>query len=347
MSDELDPVLVAKWIAGRLDADDQRLLDQWLAADPGRAAELEELRDLWRRAGEMAETHAANADPAESARWAGVLRAIREPVRAVEFPFAQRRSRAWGWVAAAAALALLAGGGLWVADRSRREVAQVPRPMRVHQTSRGERAEFRLSDGTRVMLNVESRVRVPADFGEQSRTVYLEGGAYFDVAHDARRPFAVHAGDLVAKDLGTEFTVRAYPEDQHARVVVRAGKVALRSAIATDTASVATLEPGELGSLDAAGMPVVQKADTAADFAWTGGTLVLDGTPLRDALPQLGRWFDLEFRLADRSLGRIPVAATLINQPTDEALAFLAASLGLREVRRGRIVTFYSANARN
>ena len=99
--------------------------------------------------------------------------------------------------------------------------------------------------------------------------------------------------------------------------------------------------PGQQGRLDENGIPRIQRADTAAEFAWTGGTLMFDGTPLGDALPQLGRWFDLEFRLSNASLGRIQLAATLTNQPTDDALRFLAASLGLRMARRGRVVTFY------
>jgi transmembrane sensor len=365
MSDQLDPVLLAKWIAGQLGPDDERALAEWLAADPTRPAELEELRELWRMAGEVAQAQAAAADPAEAARWAGVRRGIHESeqaaaggaagptstrptiVRTIELPFNRRRSRTWAWATAAAALALAVGGGILVsADRSRREIAVMPRPMRLYETSRGERAEFRLSDGTRVMLNVASRVRVPTDFGKRNRTVYLEGAAFFDVVHDANRPFVVRAGDVVAQDLGTEFVVRAYPEDRHARVIVRAGKVALRPAAGADTMSAATLSPGQSGTLSASGRPVAQNADIALEFAWTSGTLVLDGTPLRNALPELSRWFDLDFRLADTSLGGISVAATLTNQPTDEALGFLAASLGLRADRQGRMVTFRPAHPR-
>lgn len=338
MSADLPPDLIAKWIAGDLGPDDQRLLSEWLSADPARAAELEELRELWRMAGEAADQDRAVRQPAEEARWAALLAAIgrAERQRPIELPFARRGSRLPTWAAAAAVL-LAAGAGLWLAaQRARPDIAQAPTAMRVYATQRGQRAELRLADGTRVLLSVASRLSVPADFGNHNRTVHLEGAAYFDVVHDTLRPFAVHAGDVVAHDLGTKFSVRAYPEDRHARVVVRAGKVALRGA---------TLTAGQAGTLDVSGRPVVQRADTAAEFAWTAGTLVLDGTPLRDAVIQLSRWFDLDFRLADNSLGGIPVAATLVSQPTDEALAFLARSLGLRAERRGRLVTLYPSEA--
>jgi transmembrane sensor len=353
MSDDLDPRILAKWLLGSLDSDEQRVLDRWLAADPARAVELAQARELWRRAGEVARAQAVQPDAHEALRWAGIIGRIREQDappstrrtgRPLTLELPRRRRPVERWVAAAV-LVIAAGGGLWALTHhgKERQLAEVPPPMRTYETARGERAEFRLGDGTRVMLNVASRIRVPADFGARVRDVYLEGGAYFEVVHDSTRPFAVHAGDIVARDLGTEFTVGAYPEQRHARVVVRQGLVALHRAAAEDTGGGATVHPGQQGRLDDGGTPKVQRADTTAEFAWTGGTLVFDGVPLRDALLQLGRWFDLEFRLSADSLGRIHLAATLTNQPTDDALRFLAASLGLRSERRGRVVTFYPA----
>jgi hypothetical protein len=77
------------------------------------------------------------------------------------------------------------------------------------------------------MLGVASTLRYPAGFTDGPRQVWE---AYFDVVYEQDRPFIVRAGDLVAKDLGTQFTVRAYPEDAGARVVVREGRVAIRVA---------------------------------------------------------------------------------------------------------------------
>jgi transmembrane sensor len=145
----------------------------------------------------------------------------------------------------------------------------------------------------------------------------------------------------VAQDLGTEFIVRAYPEDSAARVVVREGKVGIRAA-ASAQARQRVVSAGQLGRLGAGREPVVEAADTALYFAWTDGRLVFDRTPLRDALPELSRWFDLEFRLADTALGRVPLTATFRTQPTPDVLDNLAASLGMRQRRQGRVVTFDS-----
>jgi transmembrane sensor len=225
--------------------------------------------------------------------------------------------------------------------------SDVPSPavaMRVVTTPRGQRASFRLPDGTSVILGVASTLRHPVAFGAGRREVELEGEAYFAVVHDESRPFAVRAGEIVAVDLGTEFVVRAYRDDQHARVVVREGKVALRAATARDDSlSRVLLSPGQLGRLAGDGTPMAEPADTSVYFAWTEGRLVFDDVALRDALPQLSRWYDLEFRLADSTLGEVPLTATFKNQPTEDVLDLLAAALGMRQSRSGRTVTFYSA----
>jgi transmembrane sensor len=152
----------------------------------------------------------------------------------------------------------------------------------------------------------------------------------------------VRAGDLIATDLGTEFLVQAYPEHGGARVVVRSGTVSVRPVRAQNSVQPErVVRPGELARIAADGAPLVEQADTAAYFAWTTGILVFDGTPLREALPQLSRWYDLDFRLADSSLGAIPLSGRLDQVLTPSRLELLAGSVGLAQVRRGRIVTFY------
>ena len=75
-------------------------------------------------------------------------------------------------------------------------------------------------------------------------------------------------------------------------------------------------------------------------LSWTEGRFALDGIPLGTALPQLRRWFDLDFQLSDSALGDIPITATLDQQPTIEVLSNMAAALGLTYAREGRTVTF-------
>ena len=341
---EIDWELLDRYLTGEATAVEREQVEAWLAEDPERWAQITALRD--------ALAQAALSDPAvdlaKAEVWARLERELAgagqgiRPRRAGVPEFTVPSRRAWSTpVQIAAALLVTVLGGGAIAALLWRGGPQAP-AVRVVATTPGQRTMFRLPDGTRVVLGVASTLRYPAAFDGGARDVSLEGEAYFRVVHDERREFIVRAGNLVAKDLGTEFTVRAYREDAGARVVVREGRVAIRAAGA-DAAAARVVAPGQLGQMDAAGQPTVQPADTAVFFAWTDGRLVFDRTPLREALPELSRWFDLDFRLADSAAGSIPLSANLRTQPTPDVLTNLAASLGLRERRSGRVVTLYPA----
>ncbi len=102
-------------------------------------------------------------------------------------------------------------------------------------TARGQRATVELRDGSQVTLGADSRLTIPADFGGTTRTVTLDGEAYFVVTPDARRPFDVRSGFAVTRVLGTRFGVLGRSDRDAVEVIVASGKVALRRM--ADTAS--------------------------------------------------------------------------------------------------------------
>jgi ferric-dicitrate binding protein FerR (iron transport regulator) len=341
---DLDWELFDRYLANAATPAERDEFERWLSARPERAQFLM----AWNQALAKMESGMAAAD--RNAVWTGPLERIgasveadRErsaSVRPLATAIASPQRSAWRLGAGMAAAAVLVTGAVLAGRALLLDTPGTLAVERVIVVPRGERGQVRLSDGTRVMLAAGSTLRHPAEFSRDSRDVLLEGEGYFVVEHDARRPFRVRAGDLVATDLGTEFLVRAYPEDAGARVVVRSGEVAVRAMRSPGAAGKEqVIRPGQLGRLEIGGVPLVEQADTAAYFAWTRGTLAFDGTPLREALPQLSRWYDLEFRLADTSLGSIPLSGRLDETLTDARLDLLAGSLGLVQQRAGDYVT--------
>src|SRR5437773_2333720 len=81
-------------------------------------------------------------------------------------------------------------------------------------------------DGSRVILGPDSRLTVRGGYGTASRDVELSGDAYFDVHHDAAKPFAVHVAKAVIEDIGTTFTVESDGADT-TTVAVLTGSVRL------------------------------------------------------------------------------------------------------------------------
>lgn len=76
----------------------------------------------------------------------------------------------------------------------------------------GQRINLELSDGTVVWLNSRSTIQYPASFAGKNRTIHLNGEAYFEVAHNAHKPFIVETTKGNVEVLGTKFNLEAYAD---------------------------------------------------------------------------------------------------------------------------------------
>lgn len=148
---------------------------------------------------------------------------------------------AWVYRAAAACLLLAVGYRLVRSQLNKPSVYQ--RQMARLVTPPVDKANLtrhpqlvKLSDGSTVLLAAQSQLSYPTDYGQQNRTVFLQGEATFDVAKDARNPFVVYAGEVVTRVLGTRFVVRSFERDPNVVVTVREGHVSVFKSEPTDNA---------------------------------------------------------------------------------------------------------------
>ena len=84
-----------------------------------------------------------------------------------------------------------------------------------------------LEDGSVVTLQPSSTIRLAKPFKKERRELQLTGVAFFEVAHDQRRPFLVYTKNVITKVLGTSFSVQAAKDDQAIVVAVRTGRVSV------------------------------------------------------------------------------------------------------------------------
>ncbi|MBX6330760.1 MAG: FecR domain-containing protein, partial [Gemmatimonadaceae bacterium] len=350
MSAAPDWTLLDRYWSGECSAEDARAIEQWAAADPSHAELLASMHRVWREAAtpvpavdEARAWAALRARIAEAEREDEARRASpRRAVRAIPLRAPMHESGRAGWRVRAVAAAVVGAAGIGAVLAARHVAVPVMSgavAAREYATARGQRAEVTLIDGTRVWLSVDSRLRVPQGYGATSRDVVLDGEAYFVVQHDARRPFRVHAHGSVSEDLGTEFSVRAYPSDTDAVVIVAAGRVALRAAGAAPSVRGAELRPGQMGRIDPAGhVTIADDVDLDALLAWRSGRLTFLGAPLTSVVRSLERWYDLEITIDDPALAGVPVDVTFGNESADEALTVLSRELDVRYTRDGRRV---------
>ncbi len=102
------------------------------------------------------------------------------------------------------------------------------KPQAAHALVRQQKSNLfiTLSDGSSVILSYGSKLRYATTFtGLPKREVYLEGQAYFDIKHDASKPFIVHTGKVETTVLGTAFNIKAMPDDKIITVTVTRGRV--------------------------------------------------------------------------------------------------------------------------
>ncbi len=339
MSRQLNWDLLDRYLSGACTPEQAEEITRWAATDPAHARELEAVRRIW-------EAAAAGADRFDTnGQWRILQSRIVPQRRSVH-----RRRRT---MSIAAGLLLATGlgvGALWAwrsgALRPERPTARRPVAMREYITREGQRADILLADGTRAVVSVASRLRVPVDYGATARDVYLEGEAYFEVRHNARAPFRVHAGRAIARDIGTAFVVRAYSDEPAVTVVVRSGRVALHADTAAAARSV-VLGAGELGRLDsAARLAVEHHVDVDAYLAWTRGHLTFRLRPFAEVARELERWYGLHITWDDPSLAATPVTASFVDQPESEVLAILAQLLDVRYHRDGSRVQLITGRSR-
>jgi len=195
----------------------------------------------------------------------------------------------------AAALGLAGAGLVLIAGAT---LALVGRGL-VYETRTGERAVVRLEDGSVLHLNTASKVSVR--FAADVRRISLDRGeAFFDVAHDGRRPFLVSAGVADVRAVGTRFDVRR--DGGQTRVTLVQGVVGVSQAGRSWT-----LRPNQQLSLGAGGAAAPQALDAASATSWTGGRLTFHETPLAEAVAEVNRYSEAKIDLAAPGYGGLRV----------------------------------------
>ncbi|MCU7549719.1 DUF4974 domain-containing protein [Chitinophagaceae bacterium LB-8] len=147
-----------------------------------------------------------------------------------------------------------------------------------------------LSDGTKVWLNNESSLHYPIAFAGGERMVEVSGEAYFEVAHDASKPFLVKKGDMQVQVLGTHFNVNAFEDESHIKVTLLQGSVKVKNKNSTQL-----LMPGQQAQLNKKGQIQLDKdADVEQVMAWKNGLFNFSSLPIQSIMHQISRWYDVE-----------------------------------------------------
>ena len=156
-------------------------------------------------------------------------------------------------------------------------------PVEILSSNDGDRT-LHLPDGTTVWLNNGARLKYPASFEADNRTVYLEGEAYFEVRHQAGRPFYVRTDNGIVKEYGTSFNVNA--TSHSTTVTLVEGCVS----VLADGCAERVITPGEQVVVSQGGI-IVGHHDITNDIAWKTGIYKMDNVSVGEFASYLEEWY--------------------------------------------------------
>ncbi len=153
----------------------------------------------------------------------------------------------------------------------------------------GRQYQVVLADGTKVWLDAASSITYPTSFPGDDRKVSIKGEAYFEVVHDARKPFHVMINDLEVRVLGTHFNINAYENEGAIKATLIEGSVKV-----SKNNSNIIITPGQqvIASNTNNNVPFQKKeVDLDEVMAWKNSKFIFQDADIKSIMRQLERWY--------------------------------------------------------
>jgi transmembrane sensor len=166
------------------------------------------------------------------------------------------------------------------------------------EVPQGQYVHLTLSDGTRVSLNSNSKLIFPTAFSNDNRVVELDGEGYFEVAHNARKPFLVRTHKCDIKVLGTKFNVLAYKESKIFETSLVQGSVEVMN---IESYEKQLLNPNEKVVLSNNQL-LVSKMNNTDELLWRKGILVFENESLTEIFDKLTFYYDIHIVVNNKYL---------------------------------------------
>jgi len=208
-----------RYLTGESTPEEREDVDRWIAADPGHKDYADRLFRIWEESRRLGPPRPVNA----GAAWQRFVQSGKIPVKAGEGPVRVRVVKLFPWRAVAVAVVVLlaAGVGGWWGLTRRGDNGGAGLSITAGAAVRTDT----LPDGSRVTLNKFSSLVLARD----GRVARLTGEGFFQVVHEASRPFTVEVGGVTIRDVGTSFNVKAV--NGRTEVVVEEGAIVVGDSV--------------------------------------------------------------------------------------------------------------------
>lgn len=288
----------------------EALLERYLKGETSVAEN--ELVERWLEENGTANSEWQLLDQSSKNQWlSGVFNEIKDSIHAEEvkvIKMPQRKRSSWRSIAAAAAILVISFTLYqeWPVLQNQLR----PSKFTTLNVPANQKKKVALPDGSQVWVNAASELKYPKAFNGKTREVYLSGEAYFDIEHDAAKPFVIHTGNVVTTVLGTAFNIKEDKNKHTVEVTVTRGKVS----VANGSKLLGVLTPNQQISFDTSkSETVMKKVDAQLVIAWQQTELHFDDVSFEDAASQLQQRFNVKINFSNNKLKTCRFTGTSLN----------------------------------
>jgi ferric-dicitrate binding protein FerR (iron transport regulator) len=190
---------------------------------------------------------------------------------------------------------------------------------------RGGQFHLKLSDGTEVWLNSESKIKFPVVFveGTTREVELIYGEAYFDVSPSTEHKgakFKVLNKSQEVEVLGTEFNIKAYKEDEKIYTTLVEGKVTVSNSnsqkyLIPNQQSIINLKNGDID---------INAVDAYNEVLWIKGIFSFKSKTLKEIMNVMSRWYDVQIVFQNTELEKVKFNGVLSkNDNMEEILSII------------------------
>jgi len=238
---------------------------------------------------------------------------------------------------------------------------------------KGSQAMTVLPDGSEVWLNAGSSLRFnnTSNFKE-SREVRLTGEAFFKVITNKKNPFVVKTKGLDIKALGTEFNVKAYPEEKIVEATLVEGIVRIegrdqnlkrvditlaprqKAVCHTGEGLIVSSEKADQSSLSSAYADKLENADNPAErvsksiissnvktdlyTSWKDERWIIEGMEIDQLAVLIERKYNVSIQIDSEELKAYTFTGTFQSETLEQAMHVLKLSAPLNyKIGKGRV----------
>lgn len=323
-------ILLARYFGGEASQKEMETLENWLSEADENQQYFDDLTQLYRQIGSPEDRVPSPNTSLAKAKFMAYMNGAER----VSPPFYKH----WMFQAASILILLTVSFSIWYFNYSIHDV---------NLTSTNKQVEQVFTDGTRVILSKNSRITYRSNFGKKDRILRLSGEATIVAGHQGAGRLQIVTDLLTIEDIGTTFTVSAYPENPIITVSVKEGLVNL---ITQDKKSFhlkanetcqfnrrnATFRSGSLKNvldkpltLQEPILPAeaTQEAKTASSTTYD---YQFESKPLFDVVETISEDYGVDIDFEDASIGMQEITVQFNHEKIDLILEVIAETMNLK-----------------